>query len=727
MAILVTKVSDELRERYEFARSRIHRETILLYAALTLIVILGFLIRLSTYFNWAPLLGGGGDAWSQLKAAEYINQHGLLSYLSYIDNTTWYPYGRNWGATQYIGIPLMGVVFYHLFNLLGFNVPFEVACFLSPGIVGGLSVFAIYFLGKEIANKKIGLMSALLLSINPGHIQRSYAGFFGNESLGDLLIILVLYFYLRSLRKGSFLDAIWAGIGLGILADTWGGSTYITQLLALYAIVMILTKRYSHRLFTSYSLTTIVSTILTVVVPRSGTGFFLTINSIIPLGVISLMMLFELYRYNKSTINTFISGRILELIGYTLFVLGIIFFILDLFYPIIPTFQTKFVTVLLPFLRSNNSILNSVAENVIVTWGAIFQNTFIIVFLIPIGLVYCYQNPTERNIFLLLFSFTGVYMAATMARLILVLAPSSVIMGAKAIDETLIPYAQIFQEKFFLSKRKKNVSVSIGNEHVSVTFILFFALIVLQIFQGINTAQGILGPSDVSLQFQLTNGQLATYGDWQQVSQWFVANTNPSNTVIAAWWDYGYWINVFTNRTIIDDPATINTTQIANIGALMMEPPNIALEIAKYYDINYILVLTAGGLVNQGFDNDLGKTQWMVQISAQSSNLAPALDAPIVVSNYFQTDSLGNFIAFNKAFYESTIWGLMTQGFDATAYSQLTQYQLIKNSNQAYVHQGFDPKYSMYLNIFKPAYTTHNNWIRVWKIDWNAAARLTGV
>ena len=180
MVIIVSKVSGELRDRYEFARSHIRRENVLVYSALIIIVFIGFLIRLSTYLKWDPLLGGGGDAWSQLKAAMYVNLHGLLSYLNYIDSTSWYPYGRDWGATEYIGIPIMGVLFYHFFNLIGFQVSFEVAAFLSPGIVGGLTVFAIYFLGKEIANKKIGLMSALFLSINPGHIQRSYAGFYGN-------------------------------------------------------------------------------------------------------------------------------------------------------------------------------------------------------------------------------------------------------------------------------------------------------------------------------------------------------------------------------------------------------------------------------------------------------------------------------------------------------------------------------------------------------------------
>ena len=86
-----------------------------------LIFIMAFLIRMSTYFQWDPIIGGGGDTWSQLKAAQYMNQHGILGYFSYIDNTSWYPYGRNWGGTEYLGIPLLGVIAYHLGNLIGLH------------------------------------------------------------------------------------------------------------------------------------------------------------------------------------------------------------------------------------------------------------------------------------------------------------------------------------------------------------------------------------------------------------------------------------------------------------------------------------------------------------------------------------------------------------------------------------------------------------------------------
>ena len=729
MSLLAKKMSDELRDRYEFARSRIHREKLLLYTALMLIFIMAFLIRMSTYFQWDPIIGGGGDTWSQLKAAQYMNQHGILGYFSYIDNTSWYPYGRNWGGTEYLGIPLLGVIAYHLGNLIGLHLSFEVAAFLAPGIVGGFTVVAIYFLGKEIGNEKIGLLAALFLSISPSHIQRSYAGFFDNEALGDLLVVLVLYFYLRSLHTGSFLDATWGGLSLGLLNDTWGGSTYVIQLISLFTIVLILLKKYSKRLFMPLAVMTMVSTIITVIIPRSGANFILNSDFLIPAGVIGLMMVIQLYQSNKKVINQLVSGTLLGMAGYLLFVLGILLFVINLFFGLIPAFQAKFISVLLPFLRSGTPILASVAEQAIVSWAGLYQNLFLLVFLIPIGIIYCYQKPTERNIFLLLFTVTGLYMAGSMARLILVLAPSSVIMGAKAIDETLIPYALVFQEKFFLSKRKKLVSVSIGNEHVGATFILFFAIIILQVFQGVHISQGILGPSDFLVPVTTSSSTtIQTLGDWQQVSQWFITNTDPGTTVIASWWDYGYWINVPTNRTIVVDPSTINSTQIGNIGALMMEPPDIALKIAQYYDINYLVAVVAQGYALLG--SDIGKVQWMVDIAAQNSNLAPRLHASIVPSNYFTYDSLGNPSAFKPAFYDSTIWGLLTQGLDSTTYSTLTSgtnaFPLITQSSQ-YLHQGFSSQYSIYTNIYIPVYTTSNNWIRVWKIDWNAAAQLVGI
>ena len=70
----------------------------------------------------------------------------------------------------------------------------------------------------KLGNKKIGMMASLFLAISAGHLQRTTAGFFDNEALGILFLVLVLYFYARALRTGSIYSTILSGICLGILS-----------------------------------------------------------------------------------------------------------------------------------------------------------------------------------------------------------------------------------------------------------------------------------------------------------------------------------------------------------------------------------------------------------------------------------------------------------------------------------------------------------------------------
>jgi asparagine N-glycosylation enzyme membrane subunit Stt3 len=242
---------------------------------------------------------------------------------------------------------------------------------------------------------------------------------------------------------------------------------------------------------------------------------FFSIDGLIVFAIIGAMMFIDLYHNNKDFFTSYVTSKNIESISYGIVITGVVFFLFNLFFPIIPLIQVKFVTVLLPFLREGTPILKSVAEHLIVTWGSLFRNLFLIFFLLPIGLVYTYQKPTEKNIFLLVFALTALYFAGSMVRLILILAPAAALIAAKAIDETLIPYALVFQEKFFLSKRKKMVYSSIGNEQVAAAYIVIFFILVFQFFQGVSTSQSVVNsPSSILLCCDNAGHNLKLVGLW---------------------------------------------------------------------------------------------------------------------------------------------------------------------------------------------------------------------
>ena len=66
--------------------------------------------------------------------------------------------------------------------------------------------------------------------------------------------------------------------------------------------------------------------------------------------------------------------------------------------------------------------------------------------------------------------------------------------------------------------------------------------------------------------------------DWSDAMQWLRENT-PEDAVIAAWWDYGYWISTLSERKTLSDNATTLDWQIRKSASMFMSTPDHAWQI----------------------------------------------------------------------------------------------------------------------------------------------------
>lgn len=77
--------------------------------------------------------------------------------------------------------------------------------------------------------------------------------------------------------------------------------------------------------------------------------------------------------------------------------------------------------------------------------------------------------------------------------------------------------------------------------------------------------------------------------------------------MIASWWDYGYQIAGFSNRTTVVDNNTWNNTHIAQVGRILASPEAKAWKLAKELDIDYFLVFFGG--INGHSGDDINKVK----------------------------------------------------------------------------------------------------------------------
>jgi len=559
------------------------------------------------------------DPFVQYRSAKYILDNGIFDFFNWYDDQSWFPYGKNMGTSIYPGTPITGILIFYFLNSIGIPVTLLEACVVEPAILGTLTVIMMYFLGKIIANKKVGLVAALFLMVLPGHLQRTYAGFYDNEALGIFMIVCVLTFFIHSLKTGSIMTGVLSGTCLGILSGGWSSWNYIYALLSLGAFLLVLLNRYSTRLLMSFTLTIGIGWTIGVIVPRNGTNALTGTYGLISLGILGLLTFIELWRRFKAS-NFYFFSKVSERYNWKRILLysGIAIFIVIILTASTGILQLVFSDILqTDFIKGfGNRVLaiinplyvtqatRSVAEHIPSAWSVYYYNFSFILLLVPMGIFFFFRRLHEDDIIMILFGITMIYFASSYIRLQLLLAPAVAIIGAFGLVYLFRPFSLVFKEKFIISRRKKRVSPIVGRE-IGIALLAFFTwMIMYPTMHGIWNGWANLGRSPGMLD------------DMKEGYTW-MRTVLPQGTVVMSWWDYGYRITTMGEKVTVDDNATSNSTQMGMVGRMFMATDeSTAVEICRKYNVSYVMV--RWGYYQSYLGGDDGKWQWMLRIASQT-------------------------------------------------------------------------------------------------------------
>jgi 4-amino-4-deoxy-L-arabinose transferase-like glycosyltransferase len=102
---------------------------------------------------------------------------------------------------------------------------------LVSAVIGTLTIPAIYFLGRTLFDRRVGLLAAVLLAALPPHIHFSRLGL--NNIADPLVGILMLAFLARGLKHHRQTDYVLAGVFLGLTQYFYEGGRVLYPVLAL--------------------------------------------------------------------------------------------------------------------------------------------------------------------------------------------------------------------------------------------------------------------------------------------------------------------------------------------------------------------------------------------------------------------------------------------------------------------------------------------------------------
>lgn len=680
------------------------QDTLLKLSILAIAAILSFSVRLFSVLRYESVIHEF-DPYFNYRTTRFLSEEGFYNFHNWFDDRAWYPLGRIIGGTIYPGLMLTSSLLHYVMNFLNVTIHIRDVCvFLAP-LFSSLTVVVTYHLTKELKDVGAGLVAASLISIVPGYISRSVAGSYDNEGIAIFCMLLTYTFWIKAVKTGSLYWSVLCSAAYFYMVSSWGGYVFLINLIPLHVLALMVTGRFSHRVYVAYSTVYCVGTILSMQIPFVGFQPVQSSEHMAALGVFGLCQIHAFIDYLRSRLSREQFQVLFKsLVVFAAVVSTAAFGVATALGKISP-WTGRFYSLLDPSYAKNNiPIIASVSEHQPTSWSSFFFDLQILVILFPAGLYFCFKKLTDANIFIILYGVTSIYFAGVMVRLMLVLAPVMCVLSGIAVSSTLNEYMKNLDVVQKNKKTKKpDSSYPIKNEVATGVVCLVTVLLVTYTFHcSWVTSEAYSSPSIV-LAARGGDGNKIIFDDFREAYYWLRQNT-PEDAKVMSWWDYGYQITAMANRTILVDNNTWNNTHISRVGQAMSSTEDKAYEIMRELDVNYVLVIF-GGLTGYSSD-DINKFLWMVRIGGSTDRGAHIKENDYYTpQGEFRVDKEGSPVLLNCLMYKMCYYRF---GSVYTESGKPTGYDRVRNVEIG--NKDFE------LDVLEEAYTTEHWLVRIYKV-----------
>ena len=243
------------------------------------------------------------DPYFNYRTTRYLSENGFYAFHNWFDDRAWYPLGRIIGGTIYPGLMVTSAVLFNILESLSMPVDIRNVCvFLAPAF-SSLTTTVTYLLTKELADEASGVAAAALISIVPGYISRSVAGSYDNEGIAIFCMLLTYYTWIKSVKSGTVFWSIWCSLSYFYMVSSWGGYVFLINLIPLHVLTLMITGRFSKRVYVAYSTVYTIGTLLSMQIPFVGFQPVQSSEHMAAFGVFGLCQLYSLSEYIRSKLS----------------------------------------------------------------------------------------------------------------------------------------------------------------------------------------------------------------------------------------------------------------------------------------------------------------------------------------------------------------------------------------------------------------------------------------
>jgi len=223
-----------------------------------------------------------------------------------------------------------------------------------------------------------------------------------------------------------------------------------------------------------------------------------------------------------------------------------------------------------PLLITTDMLNDSVSEHATTSLDISFYFFSILMIFAGIGawlllqkkITHSFKIKGEMATFALIIGLVGVYFSSAFVRLEVFGSISIIILASIGIS--------ILISRILKVQQKPTGSVTKISFLVVIVILLMIPMVYPERLNWSNNNVGL----PISILHSGSKFDIST-NDWPDAMQWVKENT-PKDAVIAAWWDYGYWISTLGERKTLADNSTLLDWQIRKIASTLFSTPDNA-------------------------------------------------------------------------------------------------------------------------------------------------------
>ena len=536
---------------------------------LLIIGILAITFSLSCIIRMAPLEYGFElaefDPFFNYRATQFMVENGFPAYLEWNDDLSWHPYGRDVANTSQVMLHASGAMLYQIFGMGSSLYDFTI---LLPVVVSSLTTIIIFALVRTIGGTTAGIFASLFFAVSPILIMRGSMGWFKSEPLGLFYGLLAVYLLISGIKsdkgKVSVAKIVGAGILLAFGLASWGGVQFFIMPIGLFFLVLPFLNKDNKFLAWTSIIFASVFLLTTVSFEKTGIAFISSLNGFFIIGCTAFLVACTIIKkITKNHLRNCLGLLVATIIaGVAIISSGVIG---------LPSF--RYLNAMNPFLTTTNFLTDSVSEHASTTTDISFYFFSILMVFAGIGawllfqkkIIHSLKIKDEMVAFALIIGFLGIYVSSAFVRLEVFGSISIIILSSIGLS--------ILISKIMKPEHRSTRTVT----KISFLAIIAALLVVPMVYPATANWSDSYQRIPISILHSSSHYDIST-NDWPDAMQWLRENTH-EDAVIAAWWDYGYWISSLADRRTLADNSTLLDWQIRKLGAMYMSTPDNAWKI----------------------------------------------------------------------------------------------------------------------------------------------------